>query len=96
MSLSKSKLPMGIIHFMAYPETIRGEGPVLETLQELAEDNDFSLIEITHIEDKSVRKDAVAMLKDHGKRYAFGAQPCLLIGKLNLNDSDPAARKAAS
>lgn len=90
-----SKLPLGVVHFMAYPQTIRGEGPVVETLRSLVEDDDFSFLEITHIKDAGERKEAAAMLKESGKRYAYGAQPCLLIGKHNLNDKDSSQRQAA-
>ena len=93
--LLRTNLPLGIVHFMAYPQTIRGEGPILETLSELVTDPDFSLLEITHIHDKNVRHEANQMLQDHGKRCAFGSQPCLLIHKLNLNAPDEAKRKEA-
>jgi sugar phosphate isomerase/epimerase len=67
----------------------------LETLRLLVDDADFRFLEVTHIEDGDVRRQAAAMLKASGKRYAFGAQPCLLRRKLNLNDADPASRQAA-
>ncbi len=95
MTLSLSKLPLGIIHFMAYPQTIRGEGPVVDTLRTLVEDADFSFIELTHIEDGGARSEAAAMLRESGKRYAYGAQPCLLTRKHNLNDNDSSKRQAA-
>lgn len=95
MPISRAQLPLGIIHFMAYPATIKGEGPVLETLGALVADPDFQLLEVTHIADDDVRTEVAAMLKASGKGYAFGAQPCLLTRKLNLNDPDPAGRQAA-
>lgn len=95
MSCSRMQLPLGIIHFMAFPQVSRGEGPVLDTLRILADDPDFRLLEVTHIEDAGVRREASALLKASGKRVAFGGQPCLLTRKLNLNDADPAGRQAA-
>lgn len=95
MPLPLNKLPLGIVHFMAYPQTMRGTGPILETMRDLIEDGAFSFLELTHIEDKAVRAEARLMLKNSGKRRSYGAQPCLLIGKHNLNDEDIARRRTA-
>ena len=46
----------GIIHFMAYPSTIRGEGPILETIKKIACDEYFTAIEVTWIKDDEIRK----------------------------------------
>ena len=35
----RSHMKVGLIHFMAYPSTIGGEGPILETLKKVLEDN---------------------------------------------------------
>lgn len=86
---------VGLIHFMAYPQTIKGEGPILETLAKICEDDYFTLAEITWIKDPEVRKAAKAMLQQSGMKYAFGAQPTLLTQKLNLNDPDEDGRKKA-
>ena len=37
---------LSIVHFMAYPETIKGEGPIVETVTKIAEDDFFTGIEI--------------------------------------------------
>lgn len=86
---------VGLIHFMAYPQCMKGEGPVLETLAEICRDDYFTLAEITWIKDPEVRKAAKAMLQLSGIKYAFGAQPALLSQKLNLNDPDEAGRRKA-
>lgn len=86
---------VGLIHFMAYPQTIKGEGPILETLAKICEDDYFTLVEITWIKDPEVRKAAKAMLQQAGMKYAFGAQPTLLTQKLNLNDPDDTGRARA-
>jgi sugar phosphate isomerase/epimerase len=86
---------VGLIHFMAYPQCMKGEGPILETLSEICVDDYFSLVEITWIKDPKVRKAAKAMLQQSGMRYAFGAQPTLLSQKLNLNDPDETGRGKA-
>jgi len=86
---------VGLIHFMAYPQCIKGEGPILETLAKICEDDYFTLVEITWIKDPEVRKAAKAMLQQAGMKYAFGGQPTLLTQKLNLNDPDEAGRRKA-
>ena len=86
---------VGLIHFMAYPQCIKGEGPILETLQKICEDDYFTLVEITWMKDPEVRKKAKRMLQQAGMNYAFGAQPTLLTQKLNLNDPDQTGRKKA-
>lgn len=86
---------VGLIHFMAYPQTIKGEGPILETLQKVCEDDYFSLVEVTWMNDPEVRKSAAKMMDQAGMKSAFGGQPTLLTQKLNLNDPDPAGRKRA-
>ncbi len=86
---------IGLIHFMAYPSTIKGEGPILETLAKICEDDYFTLVETTWMKDPEVRRAARAMLKQSGMKYCYGAQPTLLTQKLNLNDPDESGRKKA-
>lgn len=86
---------VGLIHFMAYPQCIKGEGPIIETLAKICEDDYFTLVEVTWIKDPKVRKAAAEMLKVSGMKVAFGAQPTLLTQKLNLNDPDEEGRKKA-
>jgi len=49
---------MSIVHFMAFPETAFGEGPVVETMMRIAEDPFFGAIEIGCIKDPAVRAQA--------------------------------------
>ena len=41
-----SYMRVGIIHFMAFPQTMGGEGPILETVKRIAYDDYFNAIEI--------------------------------------------------
>ncbi len=88
-------MDVGIIHFMAYPSTIRGEGPILETIKAIADDDYFTLIEITHIKDEEIRQQAKELLNIAGMKIAYGAQPVLLTQKLSLNPDDQAERRKA-
>ena len=47
-----SYMKVGLIHFMAYPSTIKGEGPIEDTLRKIILDDYFNAIEITWIKDE--------------------------------------------
>ena len=84
---------MSIVHFMIYPETMGGTGPILETVTRILNDDFFSMIEITHIDDPSVRKEVASTIDTAHARVSFGAQPVILRGKLDLNSIDQSRRK---
>lgn len=86
---------LGVVHFMAYPSTMKGEGPVLESLSALCADPTWEVLEVTWIKDPHTRRDAIRMVADAHKKVAYGAQPRLLSQKLDLNSADPAARARA-
>lgn len=88
-------MKVGIVHFMAFPETGQGKGPVLETITQIAEDEFFGAIEITHIEDAATRAAAAKLLATAGLIVGYGGQPVELGGKLDINSVDAATRKAA-
>jgi len=86
---------VGIIHFMAYPTTMKGEGPILETITKIAEDDFFTAIEITKINDPEIRAKAKDILVCSGLAVGYGAQPVVLSTPLNPNSLDEAERKKA-
>ncbi|NOZ20954.1 MAG: TIM barrel protein [Planctomycetes bacterium] len=88
-------MKVGIIHFMAFPDTIKGEGPIVETLEKICSDDDFQVVELTQIKDADVRKKAIEVVKGADMTVGFGAQPIILINKLNLNSSDAGERQQA-
>jgi len=88
-------MKVGIIHFMAYPTTIRGDGPIVETITKIAEDDYFNAIEITWIKDPEVRKKAKEVLVTSGLAVGYGAQPAVLLTPLNPNSLDEDERKKA-
>jgi sugar phosphate isomerase/epimerase len=87
-----SYMKVGLIHFMAYPQTMKGEGPIVETVRSIVTDDYFNAIEITTIKDVSARENVRKMLASSHMSVAFGAQPQLLSSGLNLNDLDEASR----
>lgn len=90
-----SYMKVGIVHFMAFPETGKGDGPILETLAAIAADEFFGSIEVTRINDPKVRREAAALLASAGLEVGFGAQPMILGGKHDLNSLNESTRKAA-
>lgn len=88
-------MKVGIIHFMAYPSTIKGEGPIVETITKIAEDDFFTAIEITWIKDPEVRTKAKAVLATSGLAVGYGAQPAVLTIPLDPNSLDEDERKQA-
>ncbi len=86
---------IGIVHPMIFPECLRGEGPVLETILQIATDTFFSAIEVTQIKDEKVRAEAAHILASSGLDVIFAAQPVLLTQGLNLSDLDPEKRRRA-
>ncbi|MHB1484245.1 MAG: sugar phosphate isomerase/epimerase family protein [Saccharofermentanales bacterium] len=88
-------MKVGLIHFMAYPATMKGEGPILETIRKIAVDDYFNAIEITWIKDPETRKQVKHLLETSHMTIAYGAQPRLLTTGLNINDLDDVKRSEA-
>ncbi|HEY5585228.1 MAG TPA: TIM barrel protein [Ruminiclostridium sp.] len=82
----KKYMKVGLIHFMAYPTTIKGEGPIEETIKKIAVDDYFDAIEITWIKDEIVRKNVKNMLQSSHLTVAYGGQPRLLTTGMNINN----------
>ncbi|MGI6037490.1 MAG: sugar phosphate isomerase/epimerase family protein [Limnochordia bacterium] len=88
-------MKVGIIQFMLYPAVMKGEGPILETLERIVTDDFFSAVEVTTMKDDAVREKARQMLEATKMDVYFGAQPILLSTKLNVNDLDETGRRNA-
>lgn len=86
---------VGIIHFMVYPETMRGDGPIAETVRKIALDDYFDAIEVTWIRDDRVRAQVKKILDTAHMSVAFGGQPMLLTSDLNVNDLNEEKRLKA-
>jgi sugar phosphate isomerase/epimerase len=86
---------IGLIHFMAYPSTIKGEGPIEETIRKIAIDDYFDAIEITWIKDSETRRRVKKILGSSHLTIAYGGQPRLLTTGQNINDTDESKRQIA-
>lgn len=88
-------MKVGLIHFMAYPSTIKGEGPIVETVRKIVVDDYFDAIELSWIKDPEVRRQVVKMLAPSHMTVAYGGQPRLLTTGLNINDTNEEGRQKA-
>jgi sugar phosphate isomerase/epimerase len=88
-------LTMSIVHFMAFPSTIGGEGPIVDTVKKIAQDQFFKGIEIGWIKDPAVRAEVKAVLDQSGTKVGFGGQSALLLQGLNLNSLQVEERQKA-
>ena len=88
-------MKVGTIHFMSYPATMKGEGPVLETVEKIVRDSYFTAIELTWIKDSAVKKAVKKLLEQSHMTVSYGGQPRLLTTGLNINDLDEAGREKA-
>ncbi len=83
---------VGLVHFMAYKACMGGEGPILESLEKIAQDPYFQVVEITRVNDPEIRSRAIDLLETAHLDVAFGAQPILLGNQLDLNSFDESHR----
>ena len=83
---------LGIVHGMAWPACLGGDGPVIESVTCLAEDPDFDVIEIGRINDEAVRNEALAIIRQSGLEIAFAAQPTVLMRGAAPASTDAATR----
>lgn len=88
-------MKVGLVHFMAYPSTIKGEGPVYETIRKVALDEYFTAIEITTVKDPGERQRVKQLLETAHMTVAYGGQPRLLTTGLNINDLNEEGRQKA-
>lgn len=88
-------MKVGLIHFMAYPTVIKGEGPIEETFYKIAVDDYFEVAEITWMKDPATRKRVKKMIETAHLTVTYGAQPRLLTTGLNINDLNEDGRQQA-
>ena len=86
---------LSLVHFLAFPECGGGDGPILESVTRVAEDDFFGVLEISRINDSAIRRQARDVIEQTHMQVAFGAQPIILGGKLNLNSLEGAERAKA-
>lgn len=81
---------VGTIQWMSFPND-----DVLDTIEKIACDDFFDVLEIRTIPDDETRAKAKALLEQSHLRVGYGAQPRLLGPQLNPNDVDEEGRLKA-
>jgi len=91
-----SMMDLGIVHFMAYP-VIKDDDPdlILDSLKRIALDDFFQIAEVRPSQHAQVTEGMKAIATNSKLKLGIGAQPLLLLGKLDINSPDEAMRKAA-
>lgn len=91
----KKFMRVGLVHFMAFPTTIKGEGSIEETVRRIACDDYFDAIEVTWIKDSQVRQSVKKITETANMTVCYGSQPRLLTTGLNINDLNEDGREKA-
>jgi sugar phosphate isomerase/epimerase len=91
----QSYLQLGVVHFMAFPECLNGEGPQLETLRLLCEDEFFDAVDVGPMVDAAQRRECAALLRYCPMPVTFACQPLQLQQGLDINAADKVERKRA-
>ncbi len=88
-------LQLGVVHNMAFPECLGGDGPQLGSLKEICYDPFFEAVDVGPMNDPAVRGDCADLLCDCQMTVTFACQPTILRHNLDLNAADAVERKKA-
>lgn len=88
-------MQVGLVHFMMYPEAMAGNDDVIESIERVAADPFFEVLEITKIKNPEIRQRVRGVADMAHIDLGFGSQPGILMNKLNTAALDEAARQAA-
>lgn len=83
----------GLVYFMAYPFAMTGKGDIEGTVRRVLEDTYFDYIELTRIEDPTVRATVARLVREACVGVAYGAQPQLMRNGENLCSLDESLRR---
>jgi sugar phosphate isomerase/epimerase len=86
---------LGIVHFKAFPQCVGGQGPILETLRKIAEDDFWTAVEVGWMKDVKVRHEASKLLEVSHLKVCYATQPRIFGQKLNPSAFDAAVRAKA-
>ncbi|MBI3972188.1 MAG: TIM barrel protein [Chloroflexi bacterium] len=88
-------MQIGLVHFMMFPEAMAGNEGVLESFEKIAADPFFEVAEVTRINDPRVRRQVRDLADMAHMDLGFGAQPGVLMNRLNTAALDDDSRRAA-
>jgi sugar phosphate isomerase/epimerase len=82
-------------NFSIYKYMKNGEGPVVETLRKIVEDDFWTAVEVGWMKDPKVRNEARKLLETSHMEVCYANQPRMFSNKLDMNAFDPKERKKA-
>ena len=88
-------MQLGIVHFMIYPQLLKGDGPIVETARRIAADPFFEVLEVGLVNDPAAVSGLKALAEEAQLTIGVGAQPALLTTGGNLANLDETGRQAA-
>lgn len=88
-------MKVGTILHVSYPGLGGGDGPILECLEKICEDDYFEAVEVARIKDPGVRRKAARMISMSHMVSAYGGQSRTLSPWLNINHLDEGQRAMA-
>jgi sugar phosphate isomerase/epimerase len=91
----QSYLELGVVHFMAFPECLGGDGPQFNTLAQICQDLLFDAVDVGPMNDAGERRRCAALLRDCQMTVTFACQPLQIRLGLDLNAPDRAKRQEA-
>lgn len=91
--LIEQYLRLGIVHFMAFPETVNDESLLLPTLEKVAHDPHFRCVELKLIEDEKFLEPVKNLLTTAMLDLSIAAQPAILGAGLDPGSKDQQMRK---
>lgn len=95
MSSVLPAVKLGVVQFMAFPNTDQNPDALLTSLKQIALDSDFALVELTKIPDKETCDKVRALFEAAHLDCSFSAVPVTLRNGLNPSATDEATRKQA-
>lgn len=88
-------MDFGVVHSLAFPECRNGDGPVIETLEQIVSDEVFGAVEIAPIRDPEVRRQARELLSWSGLQLVYLPILPILFDDLGLASDDDDHRAVA-
>lgn len=88
-------MKLGLVHWMAFPDVVKGDGPILETVMEIARDDSFEVLEVSWMNDPDVRRKVAKIADTARLELYYGGMPRQKVTGVNINDLDAKKRRAA-
>ncbi|MCS7264028.1 MAG: sugar phosphate isomerase/epimerase [Armatimonadetes bacterium] len=93
--MTKPSFKLGVVQFMAFPNTDQNPEALVASLKSLAIDSDFSLVELTKMPNQQTLNRVRSILDAAYMDCSFAATPVILRQNLNPSATNETARKNA-